>query len=84
MNKGFIRYLKININRKEGIKNDQTAMIKHYIKSACSITGLSAGTYTLIATRYGCTAIVYNVYHPGSGITTVYFGPTSPEINCEE
>ncbi|MBK9334299.1 MAG: hypothetical protein IPM96_18285 [Ignavibacteria bacterium] len=49
---------------------------------ACSITGLSAGTYTLIAERYGCTAIMYNVYHPGSGITTVYFGPSSPEINC--
>lgn len=49
---------------------------------ACSIIGLSAGTYTLISTRNDCSAILYNVYHPGSGTTTVYFGPTTPELNC--
>ncbi|MBK6875898.1 MAG: hypothetical protein IPG99_05400 [Ignavibacteria bacterium] len=48
---------------------------------ACSITGLAAGTYTLYITRNGCTGSM-NVYHPGSGITTVYWGPTNPDLDC--
>lgn len=48
---------------------------------ACSIEGLPAGTYTLHATRNGCTATA-TVYHSGSGITTVYWGPTNPVLDC--
>lgn len=48
---------------------------------ACSLEGLPAGTYTLHATRNDCTATA-TVYHSGSGITTVYWGPTNPVLDC--
>ena len=50
---------------------------------ACSITGLSAGTYTIRASKGGCTGSLTNVYHPGTGITTLYFGPVNPDLVCD-
>ena len=49
----------------------------------CGMIGLAAGTYTIKATKNGCTGTLTNVYHPGYGTTTISLGPTNPDLVCE-
>lgn len=53
-----------------------------YSNGVCGIATLPEGYYRVVITRYGCTAYLENVYHDGYGQTDIYFGPSSPEINC--